>query len=133
MSSLERLLVSGLRWRAAADRTSTRGAEVCSEKQWRTADADRPTPASPELRCAVEEGIDLVHPCLDGDELRAPLDHEAGAEPIALVHLQCETAQVTEALFAHLKEGLALLLQLSRGRRHVRRPGQAGGLCTACA
>ena len=92
-----------------------------SEEDRRAADADGAATASPDERASVEERVDLLHACLDRDELGAALDDEPGVEPVALVHLEREPAEVAQSLFAHLEERLALALELARRRDDVRR------------
>src|SRR5262249_12985403 len=67
----------------------------------------------------VEEGVDLLDPRLDRDELRAPLDEEPGVESVALVHLECETAEVSKPLLADEEQCLALAPELAHGWHDV--------------
>ena len=78
-----------------------------------------PPPPRRIARAPVEERVDLLDASLDGDELGAALDDEAGVEAVALVHLERESTEVAQPLLAHLEEGFALALELTRGRDDV--------------
>ena len=73
-----------------------------------------------EGRRPVEQRVDLLHARLDRDELGAALDDEARVEPVALVHLEREAAEVAKPLLAHLEQRLALALELASGWDDVR-------------
>ena len=100
------------------------GAETRAEKERRAADAHALPASAGRRRASVEQGVDLLHPRLDGDELGAALDDEAGVEAVALVHLERESAQVAEPVLAQLEKRLALALQLPR-RGGTTYPGPA--------
>jgi hypothetical protein len=66
---------------------------------------------------------------VERDQLVAALDQQVLAELVTAEHLQHETAQVAEALFADTKQRAALLPELAGMREcSARRPGRAGAL-----
>jgi len=104
-----------------------------AEKKGSTADAHGSSAPATETRRAVEQSVDLLNTNLDRYELGAALDNESRAEPVALVHLEGKSAQVTESLLTHLEERLALPLQLSHRWNDVPRPWKTGRLQAAHA
>jgi hypothetical protein len=66
---------------------------------------------------------------VERDQLAAAFDQQVLAELVAAEHLQHETAEVAEALFADTKQRAALLPELAWMRKSpARRPGRAGAL-----
>jgi hypothetical protein len=103
-----------------------------SEKEWRSADADRSAASGSEAHGAVEKRVDLLHTSFDSDELRAAFDHEPRVEAVALVHLEREAAEVAQALFANEEQSLSLPLQLpDRWHDVPAATGSAGSACTS--
>src|SRR5207244_11060084 len=72
-----------------------------------------------------EHGLELAHPRLDGDQLRAALDHELRAEVIAAVQLERQPTEIAEALLAEQQQRAALTPQLGCGQSR-RSPGEQG-------
>ena len=86
--------------------------QICGNPEFEPLDRDI---ASLYARSAVEQRIDLLDASLDGDELGAALDDEAGVEAVAFVHLERKTSEVAEPFLANLEERLSLALQLADG------------------
>ena len=95
-----------------AERAPARCAEVSSEKDGSPADADGSGAPATNACGPVEQGIDLLYPCLDCHQFRATLDDERGAEAVSLVHLEREPTEVAESLLSYLEKCFALALQL---------------------
>lgn len=110
---------------APTDRPPARGAKVRAQEERRPADAHCAASTLSKSRRAVEERIDFLDTCLERNELRAALHHQGGIESVTLVHLECESAQITEPLFPHLEKRLALSLELARGGHNVLRDGRS--------
>ena len=80
---------------ATPEYATAAGAEARPEEDRRPADADGAASAAPDTGGPVEQRVDLLHPRLDRDKLGAPLHDEAGAEPVALVHLEREAPEIS--------------------------------------
>ena len=71
----------------------------------------------------AEQGVELVDPGLEPDQLGAALEQEVSAELIAPVHLEREPAEVAQLLLAQAHQGAALAAQVAR-RGHWTSPSR---------
>ena len=95
--------------RAGDERPSRRRAGRSSRRNASPAGAARRTRrAAPRVsraaRAAEHEPVELLHPLLDARALRAALDEELLAEPVAPVHLEHEPAEVAHPRLAPARE-----------------------------
>ena len=70
-----------------------------------------------------------MDPRLEPDQLRAPLEQQVLAEPVAPVHLEREPAEIAETLLANAQERTPLTPQRARRRHAV--PSLRGGVAAA--
>jgi len=109
-----------------AGRPAARRAESRAEKQRRTAGADCRAAADAQADRSVEERVDLLHACFYGNELRAALDDETRVEPVALVHLERQAAEITKTFLPYEEKRSTLALELANRWDDVHRCGRRG-------